>query len=66
MSGLGRGRVPSPGDGGVTIITQTRVRPEAVDAFARWQDETSKVIAAFPGFVKQTVILPARPSRSTG
>ena len=23
--------------GAVTIVTQTRVRPESIDAFARWQ-----------------------------
>ena len=53
----------SPGGEGVTIITQTRVRPEAADAFARWQDETSRVIAAFPGFVKQTVMPPSPPQQ---
>ena len=64
MSGLGRDAgVPSPGDEGVTIITQTRVRPEAVEAFARWQDETSRVIAAFPGFIKQTVMPPSPPQQ---
>jgi antibiotic biosynthesis monooxygenase (ABM) superfamily enzyme len=29
----------------VTIVTQTRVRPESMDAFARWQDETSSTVA---------------------
>jgi uncharacterized protein len=64
VSGLGSDAgVPSPGDGGVTIITQTRVRPEAAEAFARWQDETSQMIAAFPGFVKQTVMPPSPPQQ---
>ena len=36
--------------GAVTIVTQTRVRPESMDAFARWQDETSGAVAQFPGF----------------
>lgn len=64
MSGPDRdGGRASPGDAGVTIITQTRVRPEVADDFARWQDETSKAIAAFPGFVKQTVMPPTPPQQ---
>jgi antibiotic biosynthesis monooxygenase (ABM) superfamily enzyme len=47
----------------VTIVTQTRVRPESADAFACWQDESSKVVAAFPGFIKQTVIPPSPPAQ---
>ena len=39
------------------------MRPEAADAFARWQDETSKAIAAFPGFIKQTVMPPSPPQQ---
>jgi len=62
MSASGGGMASSGGAGG-TIITQTRVRPEAADAFARWQDDTSKAIAAFPGFVKQTVMPPNPPQQ---
>jgi uncharacterized protein len=47
----------------VTVVTQTRVRPDSADAFARWQDETSTVIAAFPGFLKQTVMPPSPPAQ---
>ena len=43
-----------------TIVTQTQVRPEAADAFRRWQEETSRVIATAPGFLEQTV-MPTRP-----
>jgi antibiotic biosynthesis monooxygenase (ABM) superfamily enzyme len=57
------GGTPSSGGEGITIITQTRVRPEAADAFARWQDETSNAIAAFPGFIKQTVMPPSPPQQ---
>jgi len=57
------GGTPSSGGEGITIITQTRVRPEAADAFARWQDETSTTIAAFPGFIKQTVMPPSPPQQ---
>ena len=63
MSGPDGGGITSPGATGVTIITQTRVRPEVADAFARWQDETSKAIAAFAGFVKQTVMPPSPPQQ---
>ena len=33
---------------GVTIVTQTRVRPGNEDAFAQWQKGTSEAIAHFP------------------
>lgn len=49
--------------GRVTIVTQTRVRAEQDDAFARWQAETSKIVAGFPGFVEQTVIPPSPPQQ---
>src|SRR3954447_4750581 len=50
--------------GAVTIVTQTRVRPESTDAFARWQDETSSTVAQFPGFIKQTVMPPSPPAQA--
>ena len=34
--------------GRVSIVTQTRVKVEFTDAFARWQADTSKVIQSFP------------------
>ena len=49
---------PPAGGGRVSIVTQTRVRVEFNDAFARWQADTSKVIQSFPGFIEQTVIPP--------
>jgi uncharacterized protein len=49
--------------GAVTIVTQTRVRPESADAFARWQGETSKEIAGFPGFIEQKVMPPSPPTQ---
>ena len=49
--------------GAVTIVTQTRVRPESADAFAHWQEETSTVVARFPGFVRQTVLPPSPPAQ---
>src|ERR1700680_3684548 len=53
----------SAATGTVTIVTQTRVRPESADAFARWQDDTSRAIAAFPGFIKETVMPPSPPAQ---
>lgn len=47
----------------VTIVTQTSVRPEAVDEFARWQGETSAHIASMPGFLKQEVLPPSPPTQ---
>jgi len=49
--------------GTVTIVTQTRVRPECAVDFARWQEETSSVVAGFPGFIKQTVMPPSPPAQ---
>ena len=54
----------NPGGGGrVSIVTQTRVKVEFNDAFARWQADTSKVIQSFPGFIEQTVIPPSPPQQ---
>jgi antibiotic biosynthesis monooxygenase (ABM) superfamily enzyme len=53
----------SAADGPVTIVTQTRVRPESADAFARWQEETSGIVAASAGFIKQTVMPPSPPAQ---
>jgi antibiotic biosynthesis monooxygenase (ABM) superfamily enzyme len=46
---------------GVTIVTQTCVRPEHAEAFSRWQTETSTLIAKFPGFVEQRLMPPNPP-----
>jgi uncharacterized protein len=53
MSGMDRasGVGSSTEKGTVTIVTQTRVRPQSTEAFARWQEETSGIVAAFPGFI---------------
>ena len=47
----------------VTVVTQTRVRPESADAFARWQDETAAIVSAVPGFIQQTVTPPIPPAQ---
>ena len=51
------------GKGNVTIVIQTRVRPESTDAFAAWQAETSRLLASFPGFVECTVMPPSPPAQ---
>ncbi|CAN5847820.1 antibiotic biosynthesis monooxygenase [soil metagenome] len=45
----------------VSIITQTTVRPEKAEDFARWQGETSTSIASYPGFVEQRLMPPNPP-----
>lgn len=45
----------------VSIITQTCVRLEMADDYARWQAETSSAIARFPGFIEQRLIPPRPP-----
>jgi antibiotic biosynthesis monooxygenase (ABM) superfamily enzyme len=45
----------------VSIVTQTCVRPESGDDFARWQGETSKVVSRFPGFIEQRLMPPHPP-----
>jgi antibiotic biosynthesis monooxygenase (ABM) superfamily enzyme len=42
-------------------VTQTCVRPEFAEAFARWQGETSTVIAGLPGFIEQRLMPPQPP-----
>ncbi len=49
--------------GSVTIVTQTRVRPESETAFAQWQEETGRLVAAVPGFLAQTVTAPTPPTQ---
>ena len=45
----------------MTIVTQTCVRPERAEAFARWQGETSTAVAGFPGFIEQRLLPPNPP-----
>jgi uncharacterized protein len=62
MSKQAAGGSPAPA-GTVTIVTQTCVRPEDSDAFARWQEQTSGIVAACPGFISETVMQPSPPSQ---
>ncbi len=45
----------------VSIVTQTCVRPDDADSFARWQGGTSAVISGFPGFIEQRLMPPNPP-----
>ena len=45
----------------VSIVTQTTVRPERAEDFARWQGDTSTAISTFPGFVEQRLMPPNPP-----
>jgi len=45
----------------VSIVTQTCVKPQSAEAFARWQGETSTVITNFPGFIEQRLMPPKPP-----
>jgi antibiotic biosynthesis monooxygenase (ABM) superfamily enzyme len=45
----------------VSIVTQTCVRPERAEDFARWQGETSTFISSFPGFLEQRLMPPKPP-----
>jgi antibiotic biosynthesis monooxygenase (ABM) superfamily enzyme len=63
MSGEGNDRAEAVAGGPITIVTQTRVRPESEKGFAEWQDGTSRAIARFPGFLNQTVMPPSPPAQ---
>lgn len=47
--------------GSVSIVTQTCVRPESAEDFARWQGETSTLVSNFPGFIEQRLMPPKPP-----
>jgi antibiotic biosynthesis monooxygenase (ABM) superfamily enzyme len=48
---------------GVTIVTQTRVRPGDEKSFAAWQQDIGAAIACFPGFIEQTIMPPSPPTQ---
>ena len=45
----------------VSIVTQTCVRPDRAEDFARWQGETSTVISTFADFIEQRLMPPNPP-----
>ena len=49
--------------GGVTVVTQTRVKAGKEDEFARWQKSIGATVAGFPGFIEQTVMPPNPPAQ---
>ena len=52
---------PASPEPSVSIVTQTCVRPECDEDFARWQGETSAFIRHFPGFIEQRLLPPNPP-----
>lgn len=49
--------------GAVTIVTQTRVRDDGTDAFAKFQAAISAAVAKQPGFIEQSVLPPDPPTQ---
>ena len=49
--------------GSVTVVTQTRVKPESADEFEAWQQKIGEAAAGFPGFVRQNVLPPSPPAQ---
>ena len=48
-------------DHGATIVTQTRIRDDSGDGFARFQATISAAISGQPGFIEQSVLPPNPP-----
>jgi hypothetical protein len=57
----------SPGtpktDAPVTIVTQTRVHPEAFERFGLWQDAMEALLRQQPGFLEHKVLMPSPPEQ---
>jgi hypothetical protein len=49
--------------GGVTVVTQTRVRAGNEDEFANWQQGIGAAVAEFSDFIEQTVMPPNPPAQ---
>jgi uncharacterized protein len=49
--------------GGVTVVTQTRVRAGKEDEFSNWQRGTGAAVAEFSDFIEQTVMPPNPPAQ---
>lgn len=54
--------VANPNDP-VTIVTQTRVRPEAAQRFADWQERMAVLVGAQKGFLEHKAIPPSPPEQ---
>jgi antibiotic biosynthesis monooxygenase (ABM) superfamily enzyme len=54
---------PNATPGGVTIVTQTRVRAGRDDEFSERQKRVSAAASEFPGFIEQTVMPPNAPAQ---
>ena len=49
--------------GGVTVVTQTRIKSGKEDEFASWQKRIGAAVAEFSGFIEQTVMSPNPPAQ---
>ena len=49
--------------GGVTVVTQTRVRAGKEDEFSNWQRGIGAAVAEFSDFIEQTVMPPNPPAQ---
>jgi hypothetical protein len=47
----------------VTVVIQTRVSPGHDAEFARWQEQVGTALAAFPGYLEQSVVPPNPPTQ---
>lgn len=58
-------RIPGPADPEtpVTIVTQTRVRPDAFERFSAWQDAMAEVVGRQKGFLDHKVLPPNPPEQ---
>jgi uncharacterized protein len=47
----------------VTIVTQTRVKPEKAEEFFAWQQKIGEAATRSPGFLRQSVLPPSPPAQ---
>lgn len=52
---------PPASGASVTLVTQTRVKPEFDGEFSHWQQRMNDVVERFPGFVDRQVMPPSPP-----
>ncbi len=48
----------------VTIVTQTRAKPDRAEEFAAWQQKIGEAAAASAGFISMTVLPPSPPAQA--
>jgi uncharacterized protein len=48
----------------VTVVTQTRAKPDRAEEFAAWQQKIGEAAAASAGFISQSVLPPSPPAQA--